>query len=65
LRTKVSGKTCRRHQSGDVLATDANAFGRKIDMNARRPVDAARSLVKMCCPRNNKASWPTLGFMIS
>ena len=26
-----TGKTCRRHQPGDALATNANAFGRKID----------------------------------
>ena len=38
-------KTCHRHQPGDALATDANAFGCKIDMNARRPVSAARSRV--------------------
>ena len=28
------------------LATNANAFGRKIDMNARRPIDAARSRMR-------------------
>jgi len=39
------GKTCRQHQPSDPFATNANAFGRKIDMNARRPVDAARSRV--------------------
>src|SRR5436190_18327401 len=39
-------KTCRRHQPSDPLATNANAFGRKIDMNARRAIDAARSRVR-------------------
>jgi hypothetical protein len=43
LTSAHTGKTCRRHQPGDALATDANSFGRKIDMNARRPIDAARS----------------------
>jgi hypothetical protein len=51
--TARTDKTCRRHQPGDALATDANALGRKIDMNARRSVGAVRSL--MCvryCSRN-------------
>jgi hypothetical protein len=38
LATARTGKTCRRHQPGDSLATDANAFGCKIDMNAWRSV---------------------------
>ena len=46
LATARTDKTCRRHQPGDALATDANAFGRKIDMNARRSVGAARSLMR-------------------
>jgi hypothetical protein len=46
LASAHTGKTCRRHQPGDALAADANAFGRKIDMNARHPVDAARSRVR-------------------
>jgi hypothetical protein len=30
------GKTRRRYQPGDALATGANAFGRKIDMRTRK-----------------------------
>jgi hypothetical protein len=46
LASAHTGKTCRRHQPGDALAADANAFGSKIDMNARRPVDARGLAVK-------------------
>jgi hypothetical protein len=41
-----TGNTCCRHQPGDALATNANAFGRKINVNARRPVNAARGVVR-------------------
>ena len=37
-----AGKPCRRHQPSDPFATNANAFGGKVDVNARRSVDASR-----------------------
>jgi hypothetical protein len=43
------------------MATNANAFGRKIDMNARRPIDPARSRMRGADLRHQRgAGWPSV-----
>jgi len=55
LASAHTGNTRGRHQPSDPLATDTDAFGRKLGMNTRCSVGAARSLVRGVDLRHQRA----------
>jgi hypothetical protein len=46
------------HQPGDALATNADAFGGKLGMNAGRPVGAARGFMRVADLRSQRGVHP-------